>query len=355
MSTELDAPTVEAPDGDLVVPFRTTSCVCASAIRLSSSAAFDVLRRDEAEPADERDCRDGGHAEGRDDLRCQLVLHQPFPPAVRTLATIVNCIAFLPATSARCIDWSDTSDSAGMSASRSRTRATASRESAFPVTVNVVPVGAEAPPDGLSPFVVTTALVAFPVVAGATRRTRRQLHGVEPDALRHHARELVEQAVPVGTPGRRGRERGEVRLRLRGDCRRDGGGRLLLRDLRLEPLERRAPVAHVGASLHEPEREEHCDQDEDGACGGRDPVRRPQTALGRGLPLLDARSRKQVDAAHLGLDPESDCHCKRRQVVTRVDRVGDLHAGERVGAAGHARASGARAPRRGREVSSYRR
>ena len=54
-----------------------------------------------------------------------------------------------------------------MSASRSRTRATASCESAFPVTVNVVPVGAEAPPDGFSPFVVTTALVAFPVVAEA--------------------------------------------------------------------------------------------------------------------------------------------------------------------------------------------
>ena len=127
---------------------------------------------------------------------------------------------------------------------------------------------------------------------------------VEPDAPRHHARELVEQAVPVGTPGRRGRERGEVRLRLRGNCRRDGGGRL--RSARPAPRAGRASRAgrsrrSVPARTRAPR--SAATSDEDGACGGRDPVLRPQTALGRVLPLLDAGSGKKVDAAHLASIP----------------------------------------------------
>jgi len=78
------------------------------------------------------------------------------------VAPIVNCTAFVgtafvgtafvfgaavvvvPAASARCVDWSDTSESAGMSASRSSTCATVACETAVPVTTKLV--GAEADP-----------------------------------------------------------------------------------------------------------------------------------------------------------------------------------------------------------------
>jgi hypothetical protein len=56
----------------------------------------------------------------------------------------VNCTAFVPAAPDGCVDWSDTSESAGMSASRSSTCATVACESALPVTTK--PVGAEAEP-----------------------------------------------------------------------------------------------------------------------------------------------------------------------------------------------------------------
>ena len=72
------------------------------------------------------------------------------------MAPIVNCTAFVgatfefgaafvvvPAPSALDVDWSDTSESAGMSASRSSTCATVACETALPVTTKLVGVEAD--------------------------------------------------------------------------------------------------------------------------------------------------------------------------------------------------------------------
>ena len=91
--------------------------------RLIEARRLRALRRNEAEPTDQRGGDDCNGRQRRDDFGDNLSFIRG-PPAERTLAPIVNMNAFFVPTSARALDWSETSESAGISTSRSRARAT---------------------------------------------------------------------------------------------------------------------------------------------------------------------------------------------------------------------------------------
>ena len=89
-----------------------------------------------------------------------------------------------------------------------------------------------------------------------------------------------------------------------------------LRDLGLEPVEGRLPVAHVGARLHEGEPED----DRDAPRARRPPRPRSPWSSGHGSGRRPGAFRRGAAGSRLtarisDLDSKSDCHGKRREVV----------------------------------------